>query len=112
MIKPIKNRILLKIKKIEDKTKSGIIISNSTKEKSKTAEIIEIGEGIGKEYEILKKGQIVLYNKYSAIEILYEEEEYLIIEASEILAIIEWFFVVGVDVHGDPIKINQTRKEW
>ena len=89
MIKPIKNRILLKVKKIEDKTKSGIIISNNEKEKSKTAEIIEIGEGIGKEYEILKKGQTVLYNKYSVIEIVYEEEEYLILEASEILAIIE-----------------------
>lgn len=89
MIKPIKNRILLKVKKIEDKTKSGIIISNSTKEKSKTAEIIAIGEGIEKEYEILKKGQMVLYNKYSTIEILYEDEEYLIIDSSEILAIIE-----------------------
>ena len=89
MIKPIKNRILLKVKKIEDKTKSGIIISNSTKEKSKTAEIIDIGEGIEKEYEILKKGQTVLYNKYSATEILYEDEEYLIIDSSEILAIIE-----------------------
>lgn len=89
MIKPIKNRILLKIKKIEDKTKSGIIISNSTKEKSKTAEIIAVGEEIEKEYGMLKKGQTVLYNKYSAIEIVYEEEEYLILEASEILAIIE-----------------------
>lgn len=89
MIIPIKNRVLLKIKKIEDKTKSGLIISSSTKEKSKTAEIISVGKGIDKEYEILKKGQIVLYNKYSAIEIVYEEEEYLIVEASEILAIIE-----------------------
>ena len=89
MIKPIKNRILLKVKKIEDKTKSGIIISNSTKEKSKTAEIIAVGEGIEKEYEMLKNGQTVLYNKYSTIEIIYEEEEYLIIDASEILAIIE-----------------------
>ena len=89
MIKPIKNRILLKSKKIEDKTKSGIIISNSTKEKSKTAEIIAVGEGLEKEYEILKKGQTVLYNKYSTIEIVYGEEEYLIIDSSEILAIIE-----------------------
>ena len=89
MIKPIKNRILLKVKKIEDKTKSGIIISNNTKEKSKTPEIIAIGEAIEKEYEILKKGQTVLYNKYSTIEIVYEEEEYLIIDSSEILAIIE-----------------------
>ena len=89
MIKPIKNRILLKVKKIEDKTKSGIIISNTAKEKSKTAEIIAVGEGIEKEYEMLKKGQTVLYNKYSTIEIVYEEEEYLIIDSSEILAIIE-----------------------
>ena len=89
MIQPIKNRILLKVRKIEDKTKSGIIISNVTKEKSKTAEIIAIGKGIDKEYEILKEGQIVLYNKYSAIEIVYEEEKYLIAQASEILAIIE-----------------------
>ena len=89
MIKPIKNRILLKVKKTEDKTKSGIILSNVSNEKSKTAEIVAVGEGIEKEYAMLKNGQIVLYNKYSSIEIIYEEEEYLIVDASEILAIVE-----------------------
>ena len=89
MIKPIGNRVLLKLKQAQEKTKSGIIISNNVKEKSRTAQIIAVGEFLDKKYEILQEGQIVLYNKYSASEIVYEEEEYLIVEASEILAIIE-----------------------
>ena len=89
MIKPIGNRVLLKIKQAQEKTKSGIIISNNLKEKSKIAEIVAVGEKMEQKYEYLKKGQSVLYNKYSTSEIIFEDEEYLIVDASEILAIIE-----------------------
>ena len=89
MIKPIGNRVLLKIKQAQEKTKSGIIISNNLKEKSKIAEIVAVGEKMEQKYEYLKKGQSVLYNKYSTTEIIFEDEEYLIVDASEILAIIE-----------------------
>ena len=89
MIKPLKNRVLLKAKQSEEKTKSGIIITNNVKEKSKIAEVRARGEKVNKEYEMLKEWQIVLYNKYSANEIIYKDDEYLIIEDTEILAIIE-----------------------
>lgn len=86
MIKPLDNMVLLKIKNEEEKTKSGIIITNNTKEKSQFAKIIEVGK---LDNDMLKKDQIVIFNKFSGIEINYENEEYLIVKVEDILAIIE-----------------------
>ena len=86
MIKPLANMVLLKIKNEEEKTKSGIIITNNTKEKSQFAKIIEVGK---LDNDMLKKDQIVIFNKFSGIEINYENEEYLIVKVEDILAIIE-----------------------
>ena len=94
MIKPVADRVLIKMKEEEETTKSGIILSSGAKEKPQIAEVIEVGPGIthieGKEVKMyIKKGDKVIVSKYSGIEVKYEGEEYLIVKQDDILAIVE-----------------------
>ncbi|MBQ6991949.1 MAG: co-chaperone GroES [Clostridia bacterium] len=93
MIKPLKDRVLIKMVENEETTKSGIILSSGAKEKPQVAEVIEVGPGgekEGKEIKMyIKKGDKVIINKYSGTEIKYENEDYIIVSEDDILAIIE-----------------------
>ena len=93
MIKPLSDRVLIKMKEGEETTKSGIILSASSKEKSQIAEVIEVGPGEkidGKLQEMpVKKGDNIIVNKYAGTEIKYENEEYIIVKQEDILAIVE-----------------------
>ena len=93
MIKPLADRVLIKVKEKEETTKSGIILSNLAKDKPQIAEIIAVGPGAiidGNNVEMyVKPGEKVIINKYAGTEIKYEEEDYLIINQSDILAVIE-----------------------
>ena len=93
MIKPVADRILIKMKEGEETTKSGIILSASAKEKPQIAEVIEVGPGgnvDGNNVEMyIKKGYKVIVSKYSGTEVKYEGVEYLIVKQSDILAIVE-----------------------
>ena len=93
MIKPLADRVLIKMKEGEETTKSGIILSASAKEKPQIAEVIEVGPGgnvDGNNVEMyIKKGDKVIVSKYSGTEVKYEGEEYLIVKQSDILAIVE-----------------------
>jgi chaperonin GroES len=94
MIKPVADRILIKMKEDEETTKSGIILSSGAKEKPQIAEVIEVGPGInyieGKEVKMyIKKGDKVIVSKYSGTEVKYDGEEYLIVKQDDVLAIVE-----------------------
>ena len=94
MIKPVADRVLIKMQEEEETTKSGIILSSGAKEKPQIAEVIEVGPGIthieGNEVRMyIKKGDRVIVSKYSGTEVKYEGEDYLIIKQDDILAIIE-----------------------
>ena len=93
MIKPLCDRVLLKVQESEETTKSGIILSSNSKEKPQIAEIIEVGPGgkvDGNEVEMyVKKGNKVIVSKYAGTEVKYEGEEYIIVRQSDILAIVE-----------------------
>lgn len=93
MIKPLADRVLLKMEEEEEKTKSGIILSTGSKEKQQTAKVIEVGPGekINDKVEemYVKKGDRVIINTYSGSDVKYEGEEYKIVRQSDILAIIE-----------------------
>ena len=93
MIRPLADRVLLKMEEEEEKTKSGIILSTSAKEKPQTAKVIEVGPGEkidGKLEEMcVKKGDRVIINTYSGSDVKYEGEEYKIVRQSDILAVIE-----------------------
>ena len=93
MIKPLSDRVLIKMKENEETTKSGIILAGNSKEKPQIAEVIEVGPGrkIDGELEPLdvKKGDNVIVSKYAGTEIKFEGEEYVIVSQSDILAIVE-----------------------
>lgn len=93
MIKPLDDRVLLKMVKAEETTKSGIILSANSQEKPQIAEVIAVGPGRvedGKKIEMnIKIGDKVITSKYSGTEIKYEGTEYIIVKESDILAIIQ-----------------------
>ena len=93
MIKPLADRVLLKMEEEEEKTKSGIILSTSAKEKPQTAKVIEVGPGEkidGKLEEMyVKKGDKVVINSYAGTTIKYEGEELIIVKQADILAIVK-----------------------
>ena len=94
MIKPVADRILIKMVEGEETTESGIILSSGAKEKPQIAEVIEVGPGIsnsdGEEVKMyIKKGQKVIVSKYSGTEVKYAGEEYIIVKQDDVLAIVE-----------------------
>ncbi len=93
MLKPLADRVVIKMKESEETTKSGIILSSGSKEKPQIAEVLEVGPGEiidGKEVKMtVKKGDKVVVNKYAGTEIKYEGEDLIIVRQSDILAIVE-----------------------
>ena len=93
MIKPLGNRVLVKMKEGEEKTKSGIILAEAAKEKPQIAEVIEVGPGERIDGRLepmdVKKGDNVIISKYAGTEVKYECVEYIIIKQDDILAIVE-----------------------
>jgi len=87
-IKPIGKRILIKTVKEEEKTKGGIYIPDSAKEKKKQGIVVEVGTVEEKEFPV-KKGDVVLYTGYSSEELEVDGEKYLIIESKDVIAKIE-----------------------
>ena len=94
MIKPLNDRVLIKMIEAEETTKSGIILSAGSQEKPQIAEVVEVVPGEvdenGKRVEMqVKKGDKVITSKYSGNEIKYEGIDYIIVKQSDILAIVE-----------------------
>ena len=94
MIKPVADRLLIKMEENEETTKSGIILSSGAKEKPQIAEVVEAGPGTtndeGKEVKMyIKKGDRVIVSKYSGTEVKYEGIDYLIVKQDDVLATIE-----------------------
>ncbi len=92
-LKPLADRVVIKMVEAEEKTKSGIILTGSAKEKPEVAEIVEVGPGgvvDGKEVKmVVKKGQKVITSKYAGNEVKVDGVEYTIVRQSDILAIVE-----------------------
>ena len=91
---PLGDRVVLKQLVAEETTKSGIVLPGQSKEKPQQAEVIAVGPGgvvDGKEIKMeVKTGDQVIYSKYAGTEVkLDEEEEYIIVRQSDILAIIQ-----------------------
>ncbi len=83
---PLGERVLLKAKASEEKTASGLFIPQTAQEKTQIATVVAIGDD---ESIKVKVGQQVLHDKYAGTQIKDGGEEYLIINAADILAIIE-----------------------
>lgn len=93
MLKPLADRVVIKMIESAETTKSGIILSGSAQEKPQIAEVLEVGPG--KEFDgkvgkmLVKKGDKVVVNKYAGTEIKYEGQELIIVKQEDILAIVE-----------------------
>jgi Co-chaperonin GroES (HSP10) len=92
-IKPLGDRVVLKKLEAEEKTKSGIVLTGTAKEKPQEAEVIAVGPGgvvDGKEVTMqVKVGEKVIISKYSGTEVKYDGQEYTIVKQDDILAIVE-----------------------
>ena len=92
-LKPLADRVVIKLVEAEEKTKSGIILTGAAKEKPEVAEVIEVGPGgnvDGKEVVMtVKVGDKVITSKYSGTEVKVDGEEYPIVRQSDILASVE-----------------------
>ena len=89
-LKPLADRVVIKLVEAEEKTKSGIILTGAAKEKPEVAEVGPGGVVDGKEITMtVKKGDKVITSKYSGTEVKVDGEEYTIVRQGDILAIVE-----------------------
>ena len=90
---PLGDRVVLKQCEAEETTKSGIILTGSAQEKPQQAEVVAVGPGglvDGKEVKMeVKVGDKVIYSKYAGTDVKLEDNEYVIVRQSDILAIVE-----------------------
>jgi len=93
-LKPLGDKVIVEILKAEEKTKGGIILPDTAKEKPQEAKVIAVGQGKTLENgkvvaPEVKIGDIIIFGKYSGSEVKVEDKEYLIIDADDILAIVK-----------------------
>ena len=92
-IKPLQDRVVIKMLEAEETTKSGIILTGAAQEKQQIAEIIAVGPGgivDGKEIKMeLKVGDKVLISQYAGTKVKLDGEEYTILSQGDVLAIVE-----------------------
>ena len=87
-IKPLSDRVLIEPSPAEEVTVGGIIIPDSAKEKPLKGTVVAVGTGTKDEEMVVKVGDTVLFGKYSGTELELENNKYLIMRQSDILAII------------------------
>jgi chaperonin GroES len=92
-MKPLADRVVIKMVEAEETTKSGIILAGSAKEKPQIAEVVAVGPGglvDGKEVTMyVKTGDKIITSKYSGTEVKMDGTEYVIVRQSDILAVVE-----------------------
>ncbi|MCL1843965.1 MAG: co-chaperone GroES [Defluviitaleaceae bacterium] len=92
-LKPLCDRVVIRQLEAEETTKSGIVLPGTAKEKPQQAEVVSVGPGgvvDGKEIKMeVKPGDKVIYSKYAGTEVKLEEDEFIIVRQSDILAIVE-----------------------
>lgn len=93
-LKPLGDRVVLKVLEAEERTASGIVLPDTAKEKPQQGEILAVGPGRHNEEGRLipmevKVGDRVLFAKYAGTEVKYQSDEFLVLKESDILAIVE-----------------------
>ena len=93
-IKPLEDRIVVTVLESEQTTASGIVIPDTAKEKPQEGTVLAVGPGRiddnGNRVPLdVKVGDVVLYSKYGGTEVKYAGEEYLVLSARDVLAVIE-----------------------
>lgn len=93
MIKPLNDNVILKKEKVKNQTVSGIILSTKEKDEEAISTVFAVGPGRMVDDKLekidLKKGDRVIYKKYSTTDMTYQGEDYMIVKYSDILAVVE-----------------------
>lgn len=94
MIKPLGDKVVIKVLEGEMKTKSGIVLPDTAKEKPQEGQVIEVGTGKMLENGTrvaldVKVGDKIIFSKYAGTEVKFEGQDYLIVSERDILAIVE-----------------------
>lgn len=94
MLKPLGDRVIIKVANEEEKSVGGIVLASAAKEKPQNGTVIAVGEGRllengEKVPAAVKAGDTVMFEKYAGTEVKYEGEEYLIVSGKDIIAIVE-----------------------
>ncbi|MDX2443243.1 MAG: co-chaperone GroES [Bacteroidales bacterium] len=87
-IKPLADRVVIEPEQADEKTISGIIIPDTAQEKPQRGKVVAVGTGTADEKMEVKKGDSVLYGKFSGTEVSIDGNDYLIMRQSDILAVI------------------------
>jgi chaperonin GroES len=88
-IKPLSDRVLVKIEKAETKSAGGIIIPDTAQEKTQTGTVVATGPGTEKEKITVSPGQKVMYDKYAGTQVKVDGVEHLIVKMADIVAVID-----------------------
>ena len=88
-IKPLGDRVVIKMVETEETTKSGIILTAAAKEKPQVAEVVAVGPGTKDVQMELSVGDKVIMSKYAGTEIKLDGEEYIVLSQHDVLAIIQ-----------------------
>jgi len=86
-VKPLADRVMVKLEKNEAKTAGGIIIPDTAQEKTQQGVVVEVGDD--KDVIKVKPGQKVMYDKYAGTQIKVDGEEHLIVKMADIIAVVE-----------------------
>jgi chaperonin GroES len=86
-VKPLADRVMVKLDKNEEKTAGGIIIPETAQEKTQQGIVVEVGDD--KDVIKVKAGQKVMYDKYAGTQIKIDGVEHLILKMSDIIAVVE-----------------------
>nr|WP_200813777.1 co-chaperone GroES [Marinactinospora thermotolerans] len=95
VLKPLEDRVVVKPLEAEQTTASGLVIPDTAKEKPQEGEVLAVGpgrwddEGKNRIELDVKVGDVVLYSKYGGTEVKYNNEEYLVLSARDLLAVVE-----------------------
>ena len=88
-VKPLADRVMVKLEKNEAKTAGGIIIPDTAQEKTQQGVVVEIGPGTEKEKITVKNGDKVMYDKYAGTQVKVNGEDHLILKMADIIAVVE-----------------------
>ncbi|MGE7604691.1 co-chaperone GroES [Peribacillus sp. NPDC097675] len=93
MLKPLGDRVIIELVQSEEKTASGIVLPDTAKEKPQEGKVVAVGTGRvlenGERIALeVAQGDLIIFSKYAGTEVKYENNEYLILRESDILAVI------------------------
>ena len=94
MLKPLGDRVIVKVEEQEEETVGGIVLANNAKEKPQTGKIVAVGEGAltedGKRLPLsVKEGQVVMFDKYAGSQVKYDGDDYLVLHEKDLMAVVD-----------------------